>query len=148
MRSFKRRCPTCRRLVTIDFVSYSESCHGYSYTYACDCGQRAAIYGDRRSDIPDELKRAAEFRNRGHKVLKIIEFQRRELPHSAAKTMLRAARLETPELIEGSIWTVYRFEGGRSITYSTVSETYTLVDTDHARSFAEMNELVAQLASG
>ena len=76
--------------------------------------------------------REAEARwNEGHpdfdvpvKVLGAVQAARRDLPGSAAKSLLRESQLSEPEPVGRFLWIVYRFSSGETVAYNAETRVY------------------------
>lgn len=90
--------------------------------------------------LPSILKRTRE-----RKVLREVDLQRRVLPNSATKRMLRSCfSWESPQEHPGNQWTVYK--GYVTLVYDTVSKCYAQVDSGgNIGPFESLVQLVARL---
>ena len=94
------------------------------------------------------MKRTAAHNHRAAIITKAIDLQRRDLPVSTAKNMLRAARLDVPELLDDETWLVYRFADGKTVSYSPVTGNYVLRSAAMIFSFSAVADLAAHLNRG
>ena len=92
------------------------------------------------------MKQAALVSHRAFDVRSTIDSHRRALAASAVKTMLRAARVEFPEMLDDA-WIVYRLADGRIVSYCPGPQSYMLRDGESVRHFSTVTQLVAHLVA-
>ena len=148
--AFIVRCFSCQRHVEVTTVHEFHNIggfNGYSYTIDCECGARSHHDGDDGERIPESLKHAAADRHRAFSVLGAINYQRRNLPSSPEKTVLRNSRLDIPVAIDRTTWLVYCSDNWR-VTYCSDSESYSLHCADGVQTFSKIADLTASLQCG
>jgi len=118
----------------------------YSYGYKCRCGAQAEVDGTDGSEIPAELKRAAQQQHRASQVGIDIDLQRRDLPQSKEKSLLRDARVDIPIEVRTNSWLVYDFPDRLQICYETDSKIYSLLAPgENPQVFASLEPVIQHL---
>ena len=148
--AFIVRCSACQRKVSVTTVHEFHNVggfRGYSYSVSCECGVVSHHDGNDGEQIPNSLKRSAAIRERAYTVLGKIDYQRRNLPGSPEKAMLRNARLNIPEEVDVDSWLVYRSDNWR-VTFNPSSETYHLHDADGVHAYSDLGILSSNIRGG
>jgi len=148
---FRTRCRACGRTVDIHSVSEFHNVggfRGYSYAIECECGVISHHDGNDGALIPDSLKHAAAVRHRAFSILGKVDYERRELTSSNAKSALKDARLQVPKLQDDGSWLVYSVPDRWSVCYDPDAKTYTLIASDGMQAFADVGALAANLPVG
>ena len=145
-----RKCPDCGLTVTICAVSEFHNVggsSGYSYSMSCSCGMRMEVDGCDAHKIPESMKFAAAERRNNHKIHQTIDFDRRNLPQSNAKTILKQSKLSAAKLdIDGS-WVVYRIPNGVEVLFSAETAKYTFRYNGVTAVYTDFKSLVDSHAS-
>ena len=140
-------CDSCGKPVDVFHVSEFHNVggfRGYSYTVICECGSACHHDGNDGDFIPEPMKRAAAVRHRALTVLWAIDYQRRALPASSVKALLKDVRVKLPEPLDAANdeWIVYQFCDGRLVSYCPESEVYTVRGGGPELQFSTVAELV------
>ena len=140
-----RKCPDCGAGITLCAVSEFHNVsgfNGYSYAMNCSCGMRAHVDGCDGDEIPESMKIDAARRRRNHQIHRTVDLDRRELPHSDAKLLLRQSKLSAPQLdIDGS-WVVYRTPNGAEILFNAETAAYTFRYNGNVFAYEDFKSLV------
>ncbi len=142
---FTIRCSDCRCRIRIYSVAVFKPGF-YSYGYGCKCGCVVEVDGVAGEGIPESLRRRAEHRRGARNIRSEIDCQRRDLPQSDVKRLLRDSRLPIPEQAADGVWVVYVLPDQRRISYAPDLGIYSLSEPDgQAATFAGVEEVVRHL---
>jgi len=142
---FTIRCSDCRRRIRIYSVSLFRH-DSYSYGYTCPCGCAVEVDGHSADGIPEPLKEEAQQRYIASRVQTQVDYERRDLPSSETKQILRDSRPQLPAAQADGTWLVYGIARVGEVFYDPEDSSYKLVGAGReVACFTDVSELVGHL---